>query len=271
MKSTKFPFPLVVLTITCLFAVFLSNAQILNIEKTRAKGDTTNVLTGRFAINFYLFNRDAGENDPNNYLNLVLNSNLIYFSERHAYLLLGKLNYVAVTENPVISTGYAHFRVNFMSHQRFSYEGFSQIQYDRSRGLRDRWLVGGGIRYKIAYQTKDKLNVGVGIMFESENWNDPKQENVLVNPNLIKVSNYIGYETAITDQIKLNSIAYYQAGYDSDINAFRHRLSGDLRLLISLSKVLSLNINFNGVYENRPIIPITKFIYSLTNGITFKF
>ncbi len=263
--------PVLIVACFLLLAFETATAQILNIEKTRVKGDTTHVLTGRFAVNFNLFNRDAGEDDPNNFLNLTLNANLVYFSELHAYLLIGRLNYLSVTENPVISTGYAHFRVNFLSHQRLSYETFTQIQYDQSRGLRDRWLIGSGIRYKIIQQQKTKLNLGIGLMYETEQWNDPITEGELIIPQLLKASNYIGFEKNVSDQISLHTIAYYQVGYDKTISAFRHRLSGDMRVMFALSKVLSFSIHFNGVYENRPIIPITKFIYSLSNGLTFKF
>jgi hypothetical protein len=258
--------------LTLIFVLVLCRleAQILNIEKNRAKGDTTNVFNGEIEFNFNLFNRNAGKDDSNNYFNISANSNLIYFSVNHAYLLVGNINYMEVSDNPILQTGYQHFRINLFSHRKLSYELFSQYQYDRIRGLRNRWLGGGGIRLDLIDDENDHLYLGIGIMQEYERWAVPDEENTFVSPSITKSANYMSYQTRMADKITLQTITYYQFGYDKLIDQMRHRITANANIDVGISDQLSLTINFTGVYENNPVIPITKFIYSLSNGLKLK-
>lgn len=79
------------------------------------------------------------------------------------------------------------------------------------------------------------------------------------------------YIATIKEYLRIDGIAYYQAGYDSDINGFRHRLNFTVAFNVKLTGKLNLRTSFDCQYENRPVIPITKFIYSLSNGLTYSF
>jgi len=107
-------------------------------------------------------------------------------------------------------------------------------------------------------------------MYEYENWRTPVTE-INVDINLWKSANYISTRIEFTENIEFNAVAYYQVGYDNQVNEFRHRINGDANLLFKISEVLSLNLSFMGSYENLPVVPITRFIYSYTNGLQLRF
>ncbi|WP_147294325.1 DUF481 domain-containing protein [Pontibacter diazotrophicus] len=267
---------LVLFLITFLFCS-QANAQILNIERSRVQRDTANYFTGKAGLNFSMFNRNAGEDNPNNYLQLTFDGSLAFISARHSYLLLNYYNYLLVNydskaqRNTVASTGYSHFRTNFNFRQPLSYELFAQVQTDRARGLELRALAGGGIRYRLLRTNNSTIYVGAGVMHEHEEWENPGEEANIIISDLLKSTNYVSLKTKLNEYVSTEGIVYYQVGYADVIEKFRNRVSGDITLLVKLTNRLNLRTNFNCVYEDEPIVPITNFVYSISNGVEVKF
>ncbi|MBD1396285.1 DUF481 domain-containing protein [Pontibacter sp. JH31] len=254
-----------------------AQGQILNIERSRVERDTGEYLTGKAGLNFSMFNRNAGRNNPNNFLQLTFNGDLAYISDKHSYLLLNYYNYLVVNydtkeqRNTIASNGYSHFRVNLMRQRKLSYEVFAQFQADMARGLERRVLTGGGLRYKVYHSEKTSIFAGTGFMHEHESWKDPEQEGVSRISNLPKSTNYISLRAKLSEQVETNNIAYFQTGYDPDISRMRNRVSGELGINVRLWSRLSMKTNFSCTYEDRPIVPVTRFIYAITNGLQVEF
>jgi len=262
------------------FAVLLcgqSQGQILNIERSRVEKDSINYFTGKAGLNFSMFNRNAGKDNPNNYLQLTFDGNLAFVSARHSYLLLNYYNYLLVNydskeqRNTVASTGYSHFRTNFLFRQPLSYEVFVQVQADKARGLELRTLAGGGLRYRLLRTPHSAIYVGAGLMHEHEEWENPDQESAFMLSDLLKSTNYLSLKTKLTEQVTTDAIVYYQTGYDEGLRGFRNRVSGDITLQVKLTSRFSLRTNFNCIYEDEPIVPITKFVYAISNGVQVQF
>ncbi|WP_175490935.1 DUF481 domain-containing protein [Pontibacter chinhatensis] len=224
-----------------------------------------------------MFNRNAGKDNPNNYLQLTFNGDVAYIAEKHSYLLLNYYNYLLVNydskelRNTVASTGYSHFRVNFMRKKRLSYEAFTQVQADKARGLELRTLAGGGVRYRLLSGDDGSVYFGTGLMHEHEEWENPDMEQQLIVSDLFKSTNYLSGKLKLNEQVSTEGIAYYQVGHDKTIDRFRNRISGDISLQVKLTNVFSFKTNFNCVYEDKPIVPVTRFVYSISNGIQVQF
>ncbi len=254
-----------------------AEAQILNIERVRVSRDTTDYWTGRGSLDFSMFNRNAGKNNPNNYLSLTGKADVAYISKQHAYMLFNNLNYVLINyasgeeRNTVANNGFSHLRVNLFHRRRLSYEIYSQYQYDDARGLNTRLLNGGGLRIALLRSDDVSLYLGSSLMWEHESWRDPEEAGLVHLSDLAKSSNYISTRARISESVSINSIFYFQTGYDPLVSSFRHRVSGDIAVTAKITKVLSLRTGFNCTYENQPIVPVTKFIYSITNGIELAF
>src|SRR5690606_39000893 len=106
----------ILFTLILLLTVTQASAQILNIERSRVERDTANFLTGKVGLNFSMFNRNAGRNNPNNFLQLTFTGDVAYISELHTYMLFNHYNYLLVNydsrelRNTVASHGFSHFR-----------------------------------------------------------------------------------------------------------------------------------------------------------------
>ncbi|MBF9253854.1 DUF481 domain-containing protein [Pontibacter sp. 172403-2] len=262
----------------CLASFFAANAQILNIERARVEQDSANYLTGKLGINFSVYNQNAGKNNPNNYLQFTFNGDLAYVSPQNSYLLINNYNYLLVNftseeqRNTVASTGYAHFRVNFLRKRKLSYELFAQVQADKARGLELRTLAGGGLRIAVLRGADVSVYAGTGLMHEHEEWRNLAQEGSGYRiADLVKSTNYISTKAKLSEQLSTEGIVYYQFGYDNNIARMRNRVSGDVSLNVKLNSKFAFRTSFNCTFENRPIVPVTKFVYALTNGIQMQF
>ncbi|UII32831.1 DUF481 domain-containing protein [Fulvivirga ulvae] len=260
-----------VLILMFVFIGFHAGGQILKVDKGSIDADSSGYFMGNINFNFNLNNRSATAEKDITFTGLEANADLLYIAEKHAYILINKLNYFKSTGGPLISTGYAHLRVNFLRKKLISYELFSQIQYDDGRMMPLRFLQGGGLKFRISSTEKSKVYFGIGAMYEEEHWKSITDEGVIIEKELWKTSDYINGKFDFNDHVSFDVILYYQGGYDNESEVFRNRLSGDAVLNVQLTDKLSFLTSFSAQYEDKPIIPINNFVYSLTNGLKWSF
>lgn len=259
-------------TLLSFLAINICFGQILNVEKNRVKGDSANYFLGTIGLSFNANNQSLTDNGTEkSFVGFSANSDVAYFSTYHSFLLVGQLQYTATSETAINSAGYGHFRINWLRKNVISYENFVQIQYDQGRGMRSRQLGGGGVRFRIYREEKSSLFAGTGIMREREEWERPGEEDGLVELSLWKSSSYVTSRLQLRENIAFGSIVYFQTGYDPDRDFFRHRVSADVNILVNLTSKLALQTSASITYENRPVVPIPKFVYRVTNGIQLNF
>ncbi len=263
-------------TLCCFCLIWLSSnpilGQILNVEKSKIPRDSTQYFVTNSALNISVFNRSAAADAPVRFFALNANAEVGYFSKKHSYQWINFLDYLVINENPFTSFGYSHFRANFLRNQRISGELFTQAQYDLWRGLKWRTLIGGGLRLKIINQENTSLTLGSGLLYENELWEVPNsEEEELIRVNALKSSSYITFRADLKEYLSFNTINYYQIGRDDVFKKMRQRWSIDANLNVQLTTRFNFKVSFSAAYENRPIVPITKFIYSLSNGVQYRF
>ncbi len=260
--------------IGCVFLLFTQvvAAQILNINKTKIDAkDSSNRFAGNINVNFSSNNRSAAKDNPVNLLGFSLQANAVYTLKKIQYVFIERHDFLSINRGTFLNTGYAHFRTSFFRDRRLNYETFVQGQYDNFRGLSPRLLSGAGLRFQILNTEKTTLILGVGGMFEYEDWRHPTEQGLVINRQLVKSTNYLLFRQAPNEFIDYNAIFYYQTGYDQNPGLFRNRYSGDANLNMTFNSSFSLNINFSGGFESSPIVPITRFIYAFTTGVKYSF
>lgn len=255
----------------CSLLFFSTNAQILRVDKTDLAGDSSRYFLGRINVNFNVNNQSATAEEEIIFRGFGGVSDLVYIAKEHAYILISKTNYFSSTGGPFISNGYAHFRVNFLRKRKLSYETYTQGQYDDGRNMQSRFLAGGGLRWQLFSKGKADIRLGAGTMYERERWKVLDQEDTFMERNLWKTSNYIRNRIKFNEEVNLNLIIYYQGGYDHESDVFRNRVSGDVVFSIKLTERLFFTAQFSGQFEDKPIIPIPRTVYSFTNGLDVKF
>ena len=262
------------------FIVFLAfilcgsglRAQVLNVEKSRLNTDSSNYFVGSLGLLLNANNQSIdSDGEAVSFIGLKLNSDLGYISKLNSYLLLSQFNYTATSSQAINSTGYGHFRINFLRSHKLSYETFTQLQYDQGRGMGIRWLGGGGIRYNFLQQDKISMYLGLGGMYEEETWEVPGETTIRRTLKIWKSTNYVSTRVVFNKNVNLNLITYYQTGYDFDREFFRHRINADININANILSKLALTTSLFGSYENRPVVPISKFVYSVSNGVIFTF
>jgi len=259
-------------SIAFIIAVSFCSGQILNVEKGRLKADSAKFVVGVFGLSFNANNQSLTDDGTGkSFVGLTTNADVGYFTANHSFLLIGELQYNATSEEDINSAGYGHFRVNWLRTKVLSYETFAQIQYDQGRGMENRRLIGGGVRFRIYREEKSTLFAGTGTMYETENWNFPGESDEVVGIELWKSTSYITSRFQIRENIAVGSIVYFQTGYDPDAEFFRHRVSADANFLVNITSKLAFRTSAGITYENRPVVPVPKFVYRVTNGIQVSF
>ncbi|WP_114752654.1 DUF481 domain-containing protein [Pleomorphovibrio marinus] len=249
---------------------FHLQAQILNIENLRMKKDTARTFMVKTTAGLNMFNRSAGVDDPVNLFGYNLDVNALYYPNEHAYVLVSKLDYLRINENDFLNFGFAHMRMNLFRDKKVNYEIFTQYSFDNFRGLDPRLLAGGSFRINLIDNQKTRLILGLGGFYEWETWRHPYEEQI-VEIDLVKSSNYLSFRATLNEYVDINTVNYYQVGYDPMISDFRHRISSSTVLNTKISDWLSFTNTFEINYENRPVVPITNLIFSFRTGLSFDF
>lgn len=254
--------------ILLLFAPLITNGQILNIERLRLEKDTVKNFQIKTTFGLNSYNRSAAETNPVNLFGYNLDLNAIYYPGKHAYMLLTKLDYLRINEDDFLNFGFVHGRINFFRERRLSYELFGQYSYDNFRGLDPRLLLGGSVRYNIVKSDNLTLLFGTGLMYEAETWQHPHTQDH-IHAHFLKSSSNLNLRYTLNEYVDLNVVNYYQVGYDPRINKLRNRVNSSVILNTRLSSWLSWKNSFDMAYEDKPLVPITKMIYSLNTGLSF--
>lgn len=257
---------------TLLLIIFLNvfsitSAQILKVDKGFLASDSSNYFTGVIDATFAVNNRSSTAEDENIYVGVNNNVDLVYISEQSATVLISGLNYYKIGNGPLIYNGTAHLREIFRRSAKLTPEVFGQIQFDESRNMALRWLLGGGYRWNILQQ-KNSLYAGLGIFHEHERWNGELET---IEKNLWKMNSYLSADVSLTKTTNVNAIVYLQSGHDEAIDAFRNRLSGQLEFKNALTDRFKVKMTSSFLWDDKPIIPLNEFIYEVYFGVEYSF
>ncbi len=242
-------------------------SQILNIERLRLEKDTARSFLMKTTFGMNVYNRSAAADAPVNLFGYTLDVNGIYYPKKHAYILLSTFDYLRINEDDFLNFGFVHGRVNFFRENPVNYEVYTQYSFDNFRGLDPRWLGGLGIRVGLFNSESVSAILGMGVLYEHEQWRHPQTEQT-VEINLLKSSNYLSFQATLNDLVDLNTVVYYQVGYDQDISRVRNRVNASIILNTRLSQRFSFSNSFDISYEDRPIVPITSAIYAFKTGLS---
>jgi hypothetical protein len=235
------------------------HAQLLNVESVRTNADTTGWYGElEFDLSLNHYNEDVFE--------FTNESNLSYFSQDHAYMLLNKLKFVNLDGNSLISSGYVHLRSTFARKGKISPELFIQYQYNNNLGLNNRALGGAGIKYRFYRSDKWQASISTALMAEYEEWQ--LNEQASIENEFLKSTSNISLRGKLSETARFKLIGYYQARPDEFFKARSILESG---LQMDLSKRVAVSINFVASYDANPIIDIPNLTYELSNGFLIRF
>jgi hypothetical protein len=262
----------ILLFLTVIITPHFSTSQILRVDKSHLESDSAGYFAFYAEANFSLDNRSVSPTEELVYTRLNSKADLLYVSKRNAYILINSIEYQSSSNSTPFSTGYTHFRINFLRQHTVSLETYAQIQYDEVRRMKLRTLGGGGLRITAVDKEGVDIHVGTGIMYEVEKWqeieNDPSSN---FYKEMIKSSSYLGVEFTLSKHVRLNLWGLYQAGYDSEDQIRRNRYAAEAAFNFIVSKRVTWINRFSYFYDAQPVIPINPAFYQLMNGLRIIF
>jgi putative salt-induced outer membrane protein YdiY len=234
-----------------LLTIKSSVAQIINIEEKRYK-NAEEGLQGNIDINFKFTQNTKSVWQVSN------NISLLYRKKKLTHLFLNNITLVRSNNSDLVNYGYAHYRlIHMLSDVRFiKWESYSQIQYNSVQKIKQRILVGSGLRFKIVNKDSLQFNYGWSLMYEYEETTIPEFSNVVRN------SNYLSLDWKISKLWEFKTIVYYQPSI-SDFSDFR--LSNESTISHKLTDHFSIVARIKFLYDSAPPleVPVNNFNTSL--------
>lgn len=250
--------------------VIVSNAQILNADRLGTKVDSVHTFKALFDIGFNI------QKQVDIILSLDTKVDLSYYYKQSLFVLIGNFKLFRSGLVNILNGGYAHTRLRFAQHNWIHPEFFGQFQADQIRGMEQRGLGGGNLRFIIKEYDKGHLNFGLGLMYEYEHWNFSAVPSTIIildktpiHNHYIKLNAYLSYTQTIKELLTFQITAYFQSRPDSYFIAPRLSVTGSTT--INFTKNISFAIFYNIYYDSAPPVPIDKLFFTITNKLVFTF
>lgn len=178
------------------------------------------------------------------------------------------LDYRAEEGKPLDSDRYLHVRLNHRVAARWQTFHFLQLQDSRRNLLRRRVLLGGGFRRRLV-GSESTLDVGAGVMWESEELDGPRvTDDHPVDADLWRMANLVSATRRLSESIRLLAVAYFQP----DLSAFGDfRFLMDVSLRIALTDNLALTVNNEWRHDSRPPGGVRPDDYLFSTGFALTF
>ena len=242
-----------------LFIPKISIAQIVNVEDRRVRLKDSATTTGFVDLGLNIYKNDK------NLTTARASSQLESARGKHLFLLLLGYNFVKGEGQNFLNDGFTHFRHNYEINHIFTWEAFTQAQYNERTKVRFRGLVGTGGRVKIKLSDVQRFYIGVACMFERNVFND-----VTTEQNDFRMSSYLSYNVKIGGNAKIVHTTYFQPVFENWNN---NRVSSEVSFLMGITKKLVFKVTANISYDNDPRLPetIPDLVYSWTNGLRWDF
>ena len=182
-------------------------------------------------------------------------------SKQHDYTLVTDLDLSRVEDDKITNKGFVALSTDLWRKNKLMPEGVVQAQFDLGRGLRERYVVGAGARYRLISDSIITASVKTGLMFENEVWNnDVDPLNVYdIENNLVKWTNNFSMKFSY-EQVNIFVSLYLQALPEA---IFHPRFSGESFLEVKASKKMNVRFSFDWWHDNRPVVPYANFFYNV--------
>lgn len=232
-------------------------AQIINVEDRRAAiGDS---------IGWYE-TLEIGSNLVKNNSSLfsIYGEAQIEFAYKKRKLLsLTKASFVKAGDENFVNQGFQHIRYNSQWTKWLVYELFGQGQYNEQAMIRLRALVGTGFRFRILQKKDDRVHLGLSYMYE---YDQESNEEIVHHDH--RLNSYFSFGIRVAKVVNLTSTTYFQPLFD---NFSDHRISSETSGEFQITKKLFFETSYIYAFDARAPEGAPSTIYSLTNGLKYKF
>ncbi|WP_373057493.1 DUF481 domain-containing protein [Zunongwangia sp. H14] len=231
-------------------------AQLVNIESKRMQTDSI-----KFALNADI-SYDYTNNDGNqvNEIDAALTTQIKSKDLKKAYLLLGNYQLIDSDGKSLQKSWFLHGRFNYKLSNLLRFESFLQGQYNQLLVVKQRNLVGLGLRIKWMDREYFNAYAGNSYMYEVE-YSDKAQSTEYNHRN----STYISLSYFFKSQrFSIANTFYYQPLYE---NFADYRLLEQFRFDIPLSKWFKVFALYNYYYDSKTPLQTMEYTSNLNIGV----
>lgn len=244
-------------------------AQILKIDKSHLDTDSSNYFIGVWDGTFSMDNTASTDERQITFLRLRSQADLVYIGDKSATIVLGDLAlFRRSDEGRFLNNASIHLRRVFFRSRKFTPVTFIQFQYAENRNLLNRQLYGAGYQWNIM-TGKSSLHAGFVPFLESEKWRSTTD--VIIDKQIWKINIYLGGDLPLTPSLNLNTITYFQTGYDQGSATGRNRIFSFIELKQSIGEDFKAKVAIDFSYDQKPIIPQNNTVYQMNFGMEYHF
>ena len=188
----------------------------------------------------------------------------------HSFLV-GSLQHGSGSKERIINKGFIHLRRTRKIIGHLSGEGFIQQEFNEFIRLKNRNLVGGGVRVQWLrkQESENKTTVfglysGHGVMWERE------QIDIPADPvsNFVRSTNYLLLGWQPDKRVLFQATTYFQPRV-ADFNDFRVLFDGSM--IVTVTGKFSVAVKVFSRYDNDPPVGVKSYDIELTNGLIYAF
>jgi len=191
-----------------------------------------------------------------------------FLSQHHWFRAYAGMERLEQEGKDLLDNRYLHLRYNYRFSERLRTFHFFQIQSNQNLFLNQRRLWGTGLRYRLLGGSGNHLEVGTGVMLETERLNEgklPPGEDP--NSETVRMSNLAVGSGSFGEGRKWVTVVYYQP----NVKAFEdYRLSGEAGLQIELIASLQLDVALTWRHDSRAPGNLEEDDLNLRTGFTYR-
>ena len=255
--------------LVALLSSFSLRAQILNIDKQ----DTSDYVH-HAKVNFNFNTGLEIDQQKQTLYDATNTAELMIQDYRELFIMAGSYRFTYNGPQDILNAGYIHLRWRHDYKNKIQPEPFVQYQWDNKRGIRHRALGGINARYNFWKGDRFDLNCGAGPMYEVEKWDYTAVDSAKVPANaqpvvkhLFKINSYVRLDW----KIGANSDITFNLFLQTRPDRFQPRIAPHAQWDIKAGKHVGFSVAYTGLYDTRPVVPIEKFYYSLSNSLLLSF
>ncbi len=180
--------------------------------------------------------------------------------------LFAGISYKNKADGGLDNDRYLHVRYNHEWVARLQSFHFVQVQVGRTGVLRDRLLLGSGLRLRVAGNDRTAFDVGTGAMYEREKLDSASiLDDHPATTRAMRMANLVVLNRRLRTDVRFVGVGYLQPRFD-DLGDTRTLT--DLSLLIALTDEVDLAVRFQWRHDTRPPGGVEPDDFSFTSGFT---
>lgn len=231
-------------------------AQIVNVEDRRANFVDTAGMYERLDLGFNFIKND------DEIFSFNTDFQIEFLQSKRLFLSITKFTFLKAGDENFVNTGLQHLRYNYHVSDLVTWEVFGQIQYNEQLRIRLRGLAGTGPRFTMDIGEKNGINLGLSYMWE---YDEIAKSNEVHHDS--RLNSYLSLFFNLSPVI-ISSTTYYQPLFNQLSD---YRMSNNTTVAIKFHKNWSFKTSFNLNYDSRLPDDVPDLVYSVSNGIRYRF